>query len=66
MELEITKDIYEHKYQHRVSYDNYLEHVEHGLVLLNKYASDSPQLSELEDINLALEYNMEVMLKHLM
>ena len=65
MELEITKDIYEHKYQDKVSYDNYLEHVEHGLELLEHH-SGATDVTELEDMNMALEYNMEVMLKHLM
>jgi hypothetical protein len=66
MELEITKGIYEHRYQDKVSYDNYLEHVEHGLELLNNHNSNNSELAELADMNLALEYNMEVMLKHLM
>ena len=65
MELEITKDIYEHKYQEKVSYDNYLEHVEHGLELLDNHTGVS-DVNELHDMNMALEYNMEVMLKHLM
>ncbi|MBL7717669.1 MAG: hypothetical protein JNL72_02435 [Flavipsychrobacter sp.] len=65
MQFEIAKDIYEHKYQDRVSLDNYLEHVEHGLNLLENQ-SGSTDIQELEDMNLALEYNMEVMLKHLM
>ena len=65
MLLEITKDIYEHKYQDAVSYNNYLEHVEHGLELLNNRTSGA-EVEELEDMNKALEYNIEVMLKHLM
>lgn len=65
MELEITKGIYEHKYQEKVSYDNYLEHVEHGLELLDTHTGVS-DVNELQDMNMALEYNMEVMLKHLM
>lgn len=65
MQLEITKNIYEHKYQDALSYNNYLEHVEHGLQLLDNHAS-SAEVAELEDMNKALEYNIEVMLKHLM
>lgn len=65
MELEIAKGIYEHKYQNALSYNNYLEHVEHGLQLLDIHNS-SAAVEELEDMNKALEYNMEVMLKHLM
>jgi hypothetical protein len=65
MELEITRDIYDHKYRGEVSYDAYLGQVEHGLDLLNSN-STAPGVNELEDMNKALEYNMEIMLKHLM
>lgn len=65
MLLEITKNIYEHKYQDALSYNNYLEHVEHGFQLLNHHTTGA-EVEELEDMNKALEYNMEVMLKHLM
>jgi len=65
MLLDITKNIYEHKYQDALSYNNYLEHVEHGLQLLDNHISGT-EVEELEDMNKALEYNIEVMLKHLM
>lgn len=65
MEHNITRDIYDHKYADQVSYDAYVGQVEHGLDLLNTNTS-AHDLNELEDMNKALEYNMEVMLKHLM
>lgn len=65
MELDIAKDIYDHKYRDQVSYDAYLGQVEHGLDLLSDH-SCAHDLHELEDMNKAMEYNMEVMLKHLM
>jgi hypothetical protein len=65
MELDITRDIYEHKYAGQQSYDTYLHQVEHGLDLLGGDPT-APDLDELQDMNKALEYNMELMLKHLM
>jgi hypothetical protein len=65
MQFEIAKDIYEHKYQDSVSYDQYLGQVEHGLDLLGS-DQGGMDVEELHDMNLALEYNMEVIMKHLM
>ena len=65
MHFEIAKDIYEHKYQDSVSYDQYLGQVEHGLDLLG-HNRNHMDVEELQDMNMALEYNKEIMLKLLM
>ena len=45
MELEITRDIYDHKYRGEVSYDAYLGQVEHGLDLLKESSENNRGIS---------------------
>jgi hypothetical protein len=66
MVLEIATEIYEAKYKNDLKLDRYLMHLENGIDLLSKNALNKSQsFKELTEMNLALEYNMQLLVSHI-
>ena len=66
MVLDIAKSLYETKYKEDVQLDQYLSYLQNGINLLATNAlTNSQSHRELTEMNLALEYNMEVLLTHI-
>jgi len=63
MVLDVARSIYEAKYKEDVKLEQYLSYLQNGINLLASNAlARSKSHRELTEMNLALEYNMELML----
>ena len=66
MVLDIATTIYETKYKGDVKLEQNLSYLQNGINLLASNAlSNSQSHRELTEMNLALEYNMELLLTHI-
>lgn len=67
MVLEIAKELYEAKYKDDLQLERYLTHLQNGINLLSKNALNNTQsFKELTEMNLALEYNMQLLVSHIL
>ncbi len=73
MNIEVAKEIYELRYQKEMSFDDFTQVLEQGLKLLNEnpcvdkvFMSRFYKVDDLKCVNIALEYNEELMVKLLM
>lgn len=73
MNAEVAKEIFELRYSTRMNYDQFAKLLEKGLGVLERnpaidklVASRICMPEELNAVNIALDYNQEIMVKHLM
>ena len=63
MEQEVLQKLYAQGYQSSMTFDAYLSEVSLGLQLI-KSSTLNPEMGSHRAINLALEYNLELMLNY--
>ena len=61
MNQEILQKLHEQKYQGKMSFEDYSNNLQSGLELISTDTSRK-ELQQISAMNLALEYNMEVMM----
>lgn len=65
MQQELIQKIHNQKYQNQLSLDDYIGQVALGLQLITTSGLNCKNSSENKAVNLALEYNMELMVNYL-
>lgn len=65
MQTELIKKIHEQKYHQTMTYDQYLDMLTRGLELMQSQGLYQKDIAVMESVNLALEYNMELMVNYL-
>ncbi len=65
MKTELVKKIHEQKYSVTMTFDQYLGSLMRGLELMQNQGLYQKDIAGMESVNLALEYNMELMVNYL-
>jgi hypothetical protein len=65
MNQEILQKLHEQKYQGKMSFEDYSNNLQSGLEIITT-DTNKKELNQISSMNLALEYNMELMMNILM
>ncbi|HTM66359.1 MAG TPA: hypothetical protein VL093_08570 [Flavipsychrobacter sp.] len=65
MNQEILQKLHEQKYQGKMSFEDYSNNLQSGLEIITT-DTNKKELNQISSMNLALEYNMELMMDLLM
>jgi hypothetical protein len=62
MNLDIARELYERKHAHELTFEQYISTLERGLKLISEQgANKRAELLQLKAMNIALEYNEELL-----